>query len=234
MHIYINQPFGIGDCIFPVTIARKYMMEGHQVTWGVFPQFVEQLRRAYPDINWIMYEDSGINHDRMDEHERNGYTVLPLRWACELLRLPYDQTMRAKYDLLKQDYKTWAENAMWNRDYNKETTLYNALMEQNNIANDEYIFINKTYGSATRDKIIGENMPSGKGVIELKPYYGYSLFDWAAILEKASEIHTVSTSIFYILEKLDIKCDIHLYPRPNDPKFKHIDYLFTKKYILHT
>ncbi len=34
---------------------------------------------------------------------------MPLRWANEIMRVPYQDCMRAKYDWLKLDWKKWKD-----------------------------------------------------------------------------------------------------------------------------
>lgn len=230
MNIYINQPFGIGDCIFAVSIARKYINEGHSVTWGVLPHFVLQLQNAYPDINWVNYLDTGINHDDRTEHDSNGYRVLPLRWAGELLNYPYEKVMRAKYDLLHLDFNEWDKNAMWNRNFRKEIDLLELLKEKHNIRKGKYVFVNRYFGSNINTRVKPIALPYETTVIEMRPYEGYSLFDWASVLEEANEVHTVSTSILYIIEQLNLKKKVHLYPRPTDLDFAQVKYLLKKEY----
>lgn len=230
MNIFINQPFGIGDIIFCMTIARRYIKEGHKVMWGVFPQFLEGLQRAYPDVNFVDYRSVNVNYELKDEHDtvidNKTYRVLPLRWNVELLNVPYDKCMGTKYTLVGSDYKDWKGGAMWQRDEQKENELFDLVYH----FPLEYKFVNNNFQSDAKGKT---KIQTVGDTIDMRIIDGYSLFDWVKVIEKASEIHTVSTSILYILELLDLKMPIHLYPRPTDPKFKQVSYLFTKDYILH-
>lgn len=233
MNIFINQYFGIGDIIFSMTIAKRYTEQGYKVTWGVLPQFLDGLKRAYPMITWVDWQLFPIDYNKRVEHDVlvDGvwYRVLPLRWNVEILGVPYNDCMKSKYDLVGMDWRDWREGAMWERDEKKENELYNWYNEKWT-EGKEYRLLNLTYGSEGRMQI---DIPIMQGDVIMHPKTKYSIFDWATVLENAKEIHTVSTSLFYLLELLDLKCPLHLYPRPTDPKFKHINYLFTKPYILH-
>lgn len=136
--------------------------------------------------------------------------------------------MKNKYQLLGLDFNMWRDNAMWYRDKDKEKNLFNTLAGNR----FPYKVCNELYTSDAKQRI---HIPKTADLlcVNMDPLPGYSLFDWAYILERATEIHTVSTSILYLLELLDITCPIHLYARPTDPQFKQVDYLFTKPYILH-
>ena len=63
---------------------------------------------------------------------------------------------------------------------------------------------------------------------------GFSLFDWHLVIEKATEIHTVGTSINYLIELLDINSkEVNLYKRlPDENHFHNYDYILKRhKYI---
>jgi hypothetical protein len=62
---------------------------------------------------------------------------------------------------------------------------------------------------------------------------GYTLLDWAGIIEKAETIHTVNTSLLYMLETLNVTDQLHLYTRNNGRDFQQTEYLRSKKYQLH-
>lgn len=194
--------------------------------WGTLREFVEGLQRAYPLVKFVDYRSLPIDYEFKGEKDVNGYRILPLRWANEILGLPYKHCMRAKYDLFNMDFNRWREGAMWQRDEGKERDLHAKVCDYRH----GYRFVNTMYQSDFKGRI---SIPNDVGTIQMRVIDGYSLFDWAKVIENASEIHTVSSSILYILEMLDIKCPIHLYPRPNDPNFEHVDYIFTKPYILH-
>lgn len=224
MKIIVNQPWGLGDIIFCMTIARRWQAEGHTVIWPVLPHFVDGLRRAYPDIHFTDMNLVHIDYERMDEHDWNGHRVVPLRWNVEILGVPYEQCMASKYSLFEMDYKDWKDNAMWERDREKERDLSVEIG-----AIKPYKLVNQYYTSDASQNV----MIVKPGAIYMRPIPGYSLFDWVGILEDAEEIHAVSSSILYLLELLDLKQPLHLYSRPTDKNFSQVSYLFTKPYILH-
>ena len=55
-----------------------------------------------------------------------------------------------------------------------------------------------------------------------------TLFDWCKVIENASEIHTVETSLNYIIEKLDIKGSLNMYSKWSPPNYDHVKMLFKK------
>lgn len=229
MQIIINQFFGIGDVIFCQNIAKRFMDMGHSITWPVLPHFLEGLQRAYPKITFVDMNSLRMDYERQDEHDWNGYRVVPLRFSDSLTGGTYDQCMASKYQLFGWNYSDWKDGAMWYIDNDRCEDLYFSLGLE---IGEQYNLINCVYQSDFKgNKPIHVN--NGFVNVNMREIEGFSLFDWAFVLMNAENIHTVSTSLFYLLELLPLSGRVHLYPRPNDPKFKHIDYLFTKNYILH-
>lgn len=198
--------------------------------WPVLPQFVEGLKRAYPAFEWV-----DVNTvDKVDLNAKvqkviNGILHIPIRWSVDIMQVPYNKCMSSKYEMYGWDWGIWKEHAMWHRDKEKE----NALMEHLGLKEgDEYILANKYYRSDSSGVI---SLPKFDCmVIEMKSIPGFSLFDWQMVIEGAKEIHSVSTSLLYMFEVLELKQDIHLYRRiPEELNYINVEFLFSKPYKLH-
>jgi len=243
MHTVIpNQYFGIGDIIFTKTLVRR-IANGNRIIWPVLPHFVEGLNRAYPDITFVNFEQIPINYERREQYtttlkEYGDCTVLPIRFANNILNVPYTECMSSKYALYGMDWREWKEDAMWVRDIDKECELQVRLLNittgatpKDPIYCDSFSLINRFFRS---DMSGCADIPH-RGV-ELCNIDGYSLFDWAMIMQLADSIHTVSTSIIYMLELLKLKSkEVNLYVRkPDEVDFRNIDYILQKhKYVKH-
>lgn len=228
--LIVNQPFGIGDIIFCQTVVRKIAAkhEYSAIKWLVLPQFVDQCKRAYPDIEWLNCQEQPFNLEVQYEYDYKGDRVLPLRFNVELMKVPYSQCMASKYALFDMDYKDWKKEAMWQPDFDKESQLMELINPP-----QQYNLINTTYRSD-----FGRTVPikpdNDFPCVVMTNTPGFSMFDWALLIQYATEIHSVSTGLFYMLELMDLQQPIHLYPRkPEEKNFKNIEYLFTKPYILH-
>ena len=227
MIIYPLQAFGIGDVIFTQTLVRK-IANGRKILWGVDIHFVEGLNKAYPDIMFVDKNAMNINYDRKDDYILNGMRILPIRWANEILQVPYTQCMSSKYALYKQDWKTWTKQAMWKRDTAREDELFEKL---GLVEGESYKLINRFFGSSSQH-VAGIDH---RGT-EMCQMQGFSLFDWAKVIENATEIHSVSTSIIYLLELLSLKSkEVHLYLRlPICSHFNDVSYILERQnYFLH-
>ena len=223
------QYFGIGDIIFTQTLIRA-IAGSKPVVWGVLPQFVDGLQRAYPETAWVDYRSSGIDYNIQSDCIIDNKRLIPIRWADTLLGLPYSRCMAAKYDLYKLDWQFWKEAAMWEHDRENESRLFNLVVKDDS----PYNLVNNVFGSNNQLRV---NIKPNNGLrnVEMRTISGFSIFDWAGIIENATEIHTVSTSIVYILELMPINSPIHLYPRiPVEPDFRNVDYILnTHKYTMH-
>ncbi len=224
------QWFGLGDIIFEQTLVRK-IAKGNAIMWPSDALFVEGLNRAYPDITFIDRAKADIDYECKEDYVKNAMRFLPLRWADTILKVPYSQCMASKYALYDMDYRIWKEKAMWRRDEEKEDELYKLLQ----CDKKEYNLVNSFFGSQSQLRVSIE-VSNGLPNINMGTVQGYSLFDWAKVIENASTINVVSSSIIYILEMLALKApEVHLYCRkPIEHDFKTIDYIFEKhKYIQH-
>ncbi len=220
------QFFGIGDIIFEQTLVLA-LAQGGDVLWPVLPDFVEGLTRAYPAITFISVDALPLNYERREEYTIGNLRVLPLRFADSILDVPYSENMKSKYKLYGMDWHDWKRDAMWQRDYAREQELWDQLGLKDGTP---YNFINTNYGSGVPFQIEEPALDNDYAVVRMQIIEGFSLFDWALVIERAATVHTVSTSIIYLLELLDLAApEVHLYARkPHELDFSAIDYLLQK------
>lgn len=229
--VIIKQPFGTGDHIFCQTIAHHFIGKGYKVLWPVMEHMVKGMQRAYPKITWIDQYMVPVNLDERRRYDHGIFHHLPLRYAEHLLGRPYKMHMVSKYDYLGLDWRTWKKHAMPERSIFQEGALLGHLGLN---GEQPFNFIATTFGSDFNHKI-DINVGNEYRNIELKPIDGFSLFDWCAVIEKATTIHAVSSSTLYLFELLNLAAkEIHLYCRkPVESNFDYVSFLFTKNYILH-
>lgn len=230
MTVIPNQQWGIGDIIFEQTIMQEFVKDGFKVLWPVEAQFVTGLNIAYPSVTFVDKALMKIDYNRRDKYKIGEATVLPLRHADSICGVPYHDCMKSKYMLFDMDWQDWRKEAMWQRNVMKEVSLFDTL----GIAEGEpYNLINRNFTTAL-GKQVQIKVDNGYRNIEMSAIKSYSLFDWTAVIMGAKEVHTVSTSLLYMLEILDLKQPLHLYVRkPDEQDFRNVEYLFTKPYNLH-
>lgn len=226
----IQQPFGLGDCIFSQGVARHFMRLGYKIYWPVTEKYINGLRRAYPEINWISENFTGLTSE--EREEVINARAVPIRWSDTIMNVPYERVMRAKYDMYKLDWSMWRVYAKWNRNAENENFLYDNLVGSDTT---QYNIVSEYYtGSFKQGQMpfVGNN---GLRTIRISPLGEYSLFDWAKVIENATEIHFVASSNIYLLELLELKADkICIYTRkPDQPHHKFYDYILRNHdYIL--
>lgn len=239
MNYIFNQFRGLGDILFIMQIAQEEVAKGNRVIIPVEPHYVE-IGKHFPGVEIVDMETFPINYDIRHVYDADDYKVIPFRFANDILNVPYTDCMKAKYwywdDLQHDNYyiNCWERwrNFTFERFPDKEQELFEYL----NPKNEPFNFINRNF----RTNFSGKSpikVNNGLLNIEMRPIKGFTLIDWSLILERASNIHTVGTSINYLIEKLDINCPIHLYKRlPEERDFENYDYILdteNKKYIFH-
>lgn len=235
MNILPLQAWGLGDCIFTQTLAHYLAGPTGKIIWPVKSHFWEGLSRAYPSINWQL-EDfiPSIWYDLKQEERVSIATIgqkkvdaiiYPFRWADQILKVPYNSCMRAKYDLYGLDWQRWREQAAWCRYSERERDL----MRLNRVVpGDKYNLISETYGS---DLQLNSSIEIDNSLrnIRVRAIESYSLFDWAILMEHATEIHFVASSNIYLLEMLDLQAEkICIYPRKPILHHEQYRYIMTK------
>lgn len=229
------QSFGIGDCIFIQTAIHGIKGEHDKVLWAVQPQFVDGLNYAYPDFTFININslNTTLQQPFKAKYKSDyGFEMLPFQYSVEICNVPYRDCMKSKYMLYDMDWQLWKDKAIWQRDMTKELNLMRHLK----ISEFSYNLINLNFRSDMSGKVIIPPIDNGLPNIYMEQIDGYSLFDWGLVMQFANTIHTVSTSIIYMLELLPFRGkEIHLYSRrPEETNFENVDYILTKdKYILH-
>jgi glycosyltransferase involved in cell wall biosynthesis len=229
--IIISQPQGLGDILFAMTLADDWVKEGHTVMWPVHHAYTN-LGKHFPNIHFIEKHLVNVNHEIKAEQHKNGVTVIPLRWADQILKLQFKHVMRAKYDLYHKDWRRWREISIV-RDTEAENRLYSDVL---GIAEGEqYNLINNHFRTDTSGISIIPEINNGLRTIRLRTLDNYTLIDWMKVIENATYIHTVSTSINYLIELYPLKAkEVHLYVRkPEEKDFNFIQYILTKEYVYH-
>lgn len=219
----IQQYFGIGDIIFSMQIANELIKDGYKVLWPVKPEYVNALNYAYPQVTFVDYRRFQVNYDNKHDRVIDGMRMVPLRWTYETQNVPFWQCMRSKYDAMGLEWTTWS-NASFKRNYDKELRLFKEL----GLEGKEYTLVNETFATDSTGKV---RIDAGAGeTVTMKERPGYSLFDWCMVFEKAARIHTVSTSIIYLLEMLELKAsEIFIYiRRPNERNHDNYQYIMQR------
>jgi hypothetical protein len=242
-NLLVSQFASLGDILFIMPLVRKLQSRGFTCWWPIIEEY-HSISRHFPDINFI----STVGHqpplDQRNFHEckfAHGKTgelpdvldveVIPFRWADLHTGDPVT-CMPAKYTIMGEDWKQW-RGLTWVRDREKERMLreWHGLKEDEPFNLSSVRFGCNTYGQ----KSIMVSVPNnGLRTIQISYVPGFTLLDWAGLIETATRIDFVSSSILYLIEVLNTQAELHIYPRrPVEQDFRYVEFLFTKQYIKH-
>lgn len=219
--IVFHQPAGLGDIFFLQKAVDFFVHSGYdKIIWPIAESMMDEVTPIInPNIFWI------------NESKFFPTKIHASFDACIADRYhPELSVMEAKYKIINQDYSDWVNYFNFARDKEKEIKLYNLLTK--NLHSSKFSLVNDTYGSYPNpNKKEGLRQPKYEPIY-LSKIDNYCLIDWSLIIENASEIITVDTSINYIIEKLTLKKEcldnLHLYSRFTPANFFHIKNIFNK------
>lgn len=226
----INQPRGIGDILFIEPLMR-WLNEGYEITFPVEDSYI-WIKDYIPYVKWVKKSEFHMDYERFSWGKIGEHEYFPVRFANPIHRglMPHDYTdmfnvMKDKYRLFGKDPEMW-KDLKWRRNFEKEDLLFQKLgLNEYN----RYVFVNQ---EASNGKI-DINISTNRKVIFQQNIEGFTLLDWAKVMQMASEIHTVNTSNFYLIETLPLRAtELHLYSRKNEG-IEGVKDLITKNWIVH-
>jgi hypothetical protein len=225
----INQPSGLGDILFCEPIARTYYQQGYKIIWPVEPIYCN-INKHFDYITFINKNFINIDYEGQKFLDIAGTVVVPLRFADKLIGATYTEHMVSKYKLWNLPLETW-RTTCWKRDNESEKELYYDVLQ---LKDDEnYNLISQKY-LTDQSKQISINPGNGLKNVYVETISDYTLIDWSLVIEKATNIHVVSSAINYIIEFLDVSGKgLHLYAREPEKNFRHVAGLLKKVYITH-
>jgi hypothetical protein len=209
----IYQPCGLGDILFVQKIAHHIKSLGYEICWPVIPQF-KWLNDYISDFTFISDSETKyipyqglVIPNHLNFPGKEFYSIENKTKISEDLFffqgfLTCDPIMRGKYDSIGIDWKDWRDYIKFNRNIEKENSLYYDVLGLKD--DDEYVFVNRNFCTVPNPDVysnisIDENY-YGYKVVEMNIVPGYSLFDWCKVLENSTEINMVATAFNFILE----------------------------------
>lgn len=226
--IIVNQVRGLGDILFCAPLLREYIKRGYLVIWPVVPEYIG-IAKYFPEFVMLPDYIVNINYNSKDRHHK-GIEVLPLRFSDSITKTPYSLVMKAKYDMVGMDFKMWRQ-LTWLRDLKAEQELFDKLG-----ITGEYVLVNQVFRT-DKTGAVQIKPQTDKQIVTMRNIDGFTLLDWLLVMQRASEIYTVGTSINFMIDApfAEINCPVHLYiRRPDESGFNFYDYLLERgNYIWH-
>jgi hypothetical protein len=225
----IKQPYGLGDIIFTLKLAKMVQER------SLYKRVIWPVAAIYCYLNEYLIADGMEFCFRLGEFPhrdlydtKTGHIVcnedllfMPLHNAnvlmgrCKCCQATFSSHM--KYDMCNYyikdwnvGYEDWLDYFNFRRNHEKENKLF-AMLGLN--TSTKYNLVNENHLTfplhVKREGILPVN--SYRNVM-MDFYEGFTVFDWSKVFEHAYEIHTVATSVPFILEKLNLQ-NVYIYSR---------------------
>ena len=194
-----------------MSIANRLVKQGYKVLWPVTSAYAP-LAKHFPNVTMVDKAFVNIDYNRTDTYEINGCRVLPLRFADSICNVPYTDCMKSKYIFMGQEWETWKDDCIIERDYESEWRLLNHF---NIHFTDKFNLISEQFqtGGTRQWEIPKEDYDNGLRNIRMSFIEGATLIDWLSIMQMATNIFAVASSNIYLFELFKMKAKIHLYVR---------------------
>ena len=217
----IRQPAGLGDIFFLLKVGNYYSEQNYQVVFPVLDHLL--FIKDY-------LVDSGIEFIPISsKFEYKEYLQgLDVVTCDDLIYLPLQDSswqipgpiMESKYKMAGVGgFEDWQDSFRFRRNKEKEKALYYDVLGLTD--RSEYIFTNRIYASLPNPLELTNTFQFKYNYTKLKLRIveGFNPFDWCMVLEKAKEIHTVGTSICFLMERSNVTSDLNYYKRPQQDAF---------------
>ena len=249
---FIEQPSGLGDILLGSKIAHHFAQMGHRVIWPISHTY--NYFNDYIKVEGVEFVD--IESDFEYKKEFMQFCLYELKEVYEgpkFIHVPtrrsffskagqhisqYDShdaaNMHGKFAMCSLTHDNWQDYFTLKRNEEREEKLFNHLQ-----LNAPYHLVNKNFGTPPQWKEILNkqiNVPAHYKRVDMFMDPQFLLFDWLQVFEKADRIDTVSTSTFYLFEKIELKCVPTIYSRNNpersyEENFSWLQRLARKDYL---
>jgi hypothetical protein len=231
--IYIRQYGGLGDIFFLQKLVNNFIDLGYdEIIWPVIKHY--EYLKEYNENEKIKY----ISIDSMSDELQNLYLQNTISKVNDTsLYLPIDKLchvegncnnfMEQKYHSFQLNFNDWQKYCKFKRYPERE----NKCREYFGIdKGDKFIFVNNIFASPPETYIREMNYSTNFKIVEhkLEHLNMFKFFDFSWLLENAEEIHTVETSLCYLIECLDTKASLNLYSRKINGYNQYLNFDYIK------
>jgi len=192
--VFIHHHLGLGDHIVCNSIVRRAFNQFGNLILAVKHHNLSSVKQLYRDIDIEYYP---VNSDS---------DCTPMYKVHKCIRIGFENTKfpyweKSFYDQVKMDYSMRFSHFFIDRDLDRES----ALEEKLNLP-DEFAFCNISCSTGKHDIKINTKLKK----VYLSPLTD-SIFDWIGVLEKATEIHIIDSSIFQLTVQFNLNSIKYFY-----------------------
>lgn len=235
--LYIRQPSGLGDILFLQKIAKNFISLGFNVKWPVIKPY--EYIHEYIKTDGIQF----LSFDSLNDKEKELYKENMAIQSEEFIYIPFDRScqltgdyknvMLSKYKLVNMDHSDWQKSVNLVRNFTREQECVDKL----NKDNKPYVYVNRIFASPPEMIMCNFSINTELNIIENSQdtINNFRIFDLLSVFENASEIHTVNTSLCYLIEILTTTEKLFMYQRKINNSnqystFDYVDGVFDKKW----
>jgi hypothetical protein len=224
----IYQPGGLGDIMFIQPIIDNYINQGYTVNYPILSEYFKMVNEYIVKDNLIWYDENNLTYLPLLEFYSKGIEYkdeeniyVPLEYSDWYIISNGPNI--AKYFYTNTPLGDWRNHLNIKRNREREQKL----IDKYNLHGD-YIIINNEFTGLPYTRTI--NVESNLKIHHMNwrqdQDSGFHLFDWIGALENAKEIHSVGTSVCYIIDKYCTNNTIFIYERRLDgqPRNYHRDH----------
>jgi hypothetical protein len=225
----VKQPAGAGDIFFCQKIAKiiQENTEYKKIIWPVaeeysyFNEYMGNENLLFVKETEDFPQKSMFYSNITEVISNDNFMYVPLESASRVLgRCSCHNNPIAdchmKYNFMNMDHSDWDNYFSFTRNFEREKQLIDKIGID---INQPFNLINHNFGTYPDYKIrpIDHFINNSYQNLYMNFIPGARLFDWLGIFEKASEIHTIATSVGFILKKINVK-NVYIYSKetPND------------------
>lgn len=211
--IYIHHHLGLGDHIVCNGLVRALYEQHGEVTLAVKNHNYPSVKQLYRDLENMHFHKVTSDAECIAEYKKQPF----IRVGFENCRSDWEKSF---YDQLGLDYSVRFSKFFIDRDFKREQ----ALEEKLNLP-EEFAFCNSSASTGKKEISFRTDLT----IIKLEPLTD-SIFDWIGVLEKATEIHTIDSSVFQIVKQLPVTGKKFFYdtravdPSRTIPTFEDLDW----------
>lgn len=237
--VVVNQFFGLGDIIFIEPIYRHLANLGLKVIAPIQDQYL-WMSRHVDYVDFRKKSEFSMDYERFDFGKLNDDTVyLPTRFSDQIFRglKPHDPSavrfwMTDKYRVLGLDPSLWRSIRL-KRDAEKEEQLKRLVL--GNLQPMAYDFCNSFYQNTLNISVrLEDQVKKDLPLVTMSKIDGFSMVDWSCVIEGARRVHTVSTSLIYMIQAIyQPGKEYHLYPRLPEKRFISIEEFLPEYWVMH-
>lgn len=200
--LLIHQPGKVGDIICCLPIAEHYAKQGYIVDW-LCPKEYHKMFKYVDYVQPVIVEDNQYDKKIDLSFGIITNTDIHRHWIRQKNRLK--SFVELKYQIAGVPLLA-LRNLNYSSNYELENALFNHLGLDNG---GDYILVHRgsDYGSSI-------DVVSDKRVVYFEPIVGqnYQIFDWAKVIQNASEIHCIDSSLVNFVDSFnDLKAELHYY-----------------------